>query len=99
MKDLIANIFVNYEDIQRCISRMELDLLPDLLKRRTGLFKQIGARLDETQIPADEARNLLHEANRQNTQIQARLRARADAGGGELKKMRRRNKLQKAYRG
>ena len=97
MKDLVAKITSNYEDIQRCISRMELDLLSGLVEERSRLIEKLAVGLDAVRKGNIESRIWLREINNQNTRIQARIRARADAAGGELNVMYRYRQVQKAY--
>ncbi len=98
-KDVIGDIASNFEQVQQAISRMELDLLKTLLKRRSELLAGlVEGVLAEPAPDKDRARDSLDEVSRQNALIQARVDTRADNNRTQLEELYKRGNRQKVYK-
>jgi hypothetical protein len=98
-KDVIGDITSNFEQVQQAISRMELDLLKTLLKRRSELLAGlVEGVLAEPAPDGYRARNTLDEVSRQNALIQARVDTRAGNTRAQLGELYKRGTRQKVYK-
>jgi hypothetical protein len=98
-KDVIGDITSNFEQVQQAISRMELDLLKTLLKRRSELLAGlVEGVLAEPAPDKDRAHSSLYEVSRQNALIQARVGTRAENTRTQLGDLFKHGTRQKAYK-
>jgi hypothetical protein len=98
-KDVIVDITSNFEQVQRAISRMELDLLKTLLRRRSELLAGLVEGVLEQPPPdRNRARSSLDEVSRQNAVIRARVSTRAAGTRTLLDELVKRGLRQKAYK-
>lgn len=95
-RDVIKDITANFEVVQAAITRMELDLLSTLLKRRSQLLAQLveGVQAGET---GESPKRALQEVGRQNAVIRARVEIKSGQNKEKLVQLYKRARLEKAY--
>ena len=84
MNELMKEIEANFSDVEAHLSRMDLELLPDLLRRRSVLVDRLPECLQEDGITAEMRKQAVERIQDQNFYIQARIMARKDRTAREL---------------
>jgi hypothetical protein len=84
MNEIMEEIEANFSAIERHLSRMDLELLPDILKSRSVLIDQLTERLQEDGVTAEMRKQTVERIQDQNFYIQARIMARKDRTAREL---------------
>jgi hypothetical protein len=98
-RDVIKDITANFEVVQAAITRMELDLLSTLLKRRSQLLAQLveGVQANDAGDGDEGAKTALREVGRQNAMIRARVETKSGQNKEKLVQLYQRARLEKAY--
>jgi hypothetical protein len=87
LQEIIEEIESNFTAIDKHLSRMDLELLPELLERRTALVGRLTQCLQADGVGTDERKRAVERLRDQNFHIQARIMARKDRTARELRSL------------
>jgi len=99
LEEIIAVIESNFATIDRHLSRMDLELLPNLLEQRTALVGRLKECLQADGISADKRKRTVDRLQDQNFYIQARIMVRKDRTARELQNLFNLSRRNAAYLG
>lgn len=97
MTEIERGLTDNFTELTRALSRMDLDLLPSLMAKRTELVSAVALSLEKANDNFDRVEQLMSTVRLQNFSLTARLQSRATTRHDELRRLTKASRQQQAY--